>query len=66
LFDLTIYEGQNHQVKNMMEALGHEVRRLHRSRFGFIDVSQLRPGEYRKLKSHDVRTLLAMSETEKK
>ncbi len=66
LFDLTIYEGQNHQVKNMMEALGHEVRRLHRSRFGFIDVAQMRPGEYRKLKSHDVRTLLAMSENPEK
>lgn len=65
-FDLTIYEGQNHQVKNMMEALGHQVRRLHRSKFGFIEVSQLRPGEYRKLKSHDVRTLLAMSEEKEK
>ena len=45
LLDLTIYEGHNHQVKNMMAALGHQVRRLHRSRFGFVTVDDLRPGE---------------------
>ena len=62
LLDLTIYEGQNHQVKNMMEALGNEVRKLNRSRFGFVDVTSLRPGEYRRLKPYDVRKLMAMSE----
>lgn len=64
LVDLVVYEGQNHQVKKMMEALGHQVRRLHRSRFGYIDVKDLKPGEYRKLKMHDVKKLIAMSEGE--
>lgn len=58
--DLTIYEGKNHQVKNMMKALGHEVRKLNRSRFGFVEVSGMKPGEYRRLKPYDVRKLLAM------
>ena len=62
LLDLTIYEGHNHQVKNMMAALGHQVRRLHRSRFGFVTVDDLRPGECRRLKPYDVRKLIAMSE----
>lgn len=62
LLDLTIYEGQNHQVKNMMEALGHEVRRLNRSRFGFVEATNLKPGQYRRLKPYDVRKLIAMSE----
>lgn len=64
LLDLTIYEGHNHQVKKMMEALGHSVRRLNRSRFGFVEVRDLRPGEYRRLKPYDMRRLIAGSEEE--
>lgn len=33
----------------MMLALGHEVRRLHRVKFAFLDVKDLRAGEYRRL-----------------
>lgn len=62
--DLTIYEGQNHQVKRMMEALGCSVRRLHRTRFGDVDLKGLRPGEYRLLKPHERQVLLRMSEGE--
>lgn len=57
LFELTIMEGKNHQVKNMMEALGHEVRKLHRIRFGQIEVNDLKPGEYRKLKPFEIKQL---------
>lgn len=60
--ELTIYEGQNHQVKNMMEALGHEVRKLHRSRIGFVTCQDLRPGECRRMKPFDVRKLMAMTD----
>lgn len=62
LVSLTIYEGHNHQVKNMMEALGHHVRKLHRASFGFVTVQDLRPGECRRLKPFDVRRLMAMAE----
>lgn len=62
LVDLTIYEGKNHQVKKMMEALGHEVRRLNRSALGFVRVDDMRPGECRRLKRYDVRKLEGMSE----
>lgn len=64
--DLTIYEGKNHQVKKMMEALGYEVRKLNRSRFGFVTTEGLRPGEFRRLKMYDVKKLIAMSESETK
>lgn len=60
--NLTIYEGKNHQVKKMMEALGHEVRRLNRLSFGFVTTEGLRPGEVRRLKPYDVRKLIAMAE----
>ena len=62
---LTISEGKNHQVKNMMKALGYEVRKLHRCSFSFINVEGMKPGEYRKLKPFEVKKLkLAAQEGE--
>lgn len=60
-FELTISEGKNHQVKNMMLALGHEVRRLHRVKFAFLDVKDLRAGEYRRLKPYEIKQLNRLS-----
>jgi pseudouridine synthase len=36
--ELTLHEGRKHQVKRMCEAVGHPVRRLHRSRYAGLDV----------------------------
>ena len=60
-FELTIKEGKNHQVKNMMKALGHEVRRLHRIRFAFLEVNDLRAGQYRRLKPYEIKKLNRLS-----
>lgn len=60
-FDLTIYEGKNHQVKRMMQALGYEVRRLHRKQLSFLHCSDLRQGEYRKLKPFEIKQLKSLS-----
>ena len=56
-FELTIFEGKNHEVKNMMSDLGHEVRKLHRKSFGNIELGSLNPGEYRSLKVHEIKQL---------
>ena len=61
-FELTIYEGKNHEVKNMMEDLGHRVRKLHRKSFSFLELGNLTPGQYRHLKSHEVHLLLDQAE----
>lgn len=60
-FELTITEGKNHQVKNMMEALGYQVRRLHRKRIGFVEADDLKPGAYRRLKPYEVKKLMALA-----
>ena len=60
-FDLTIYEGKNRQIKRMMEALGYEVRRLHRKQIAFLGCSDLSQGEYRILKPHEVKMLRALA-----
>lgn len=61
-FELTIREGKNHQVKNMMKALGYEVRRLNRNSFADINVDGMKPGEYRKLKPFEVKQLKLMAQ----
>ena len=55
--ELTIHEGRKHQVKRMLEAVGHPVVRLHRSRYAGLDVRGLRPGESRELTSDEVEVL---------
>src|SRR5580765_1644386 len=44
--ELTIHEGRTHQVKRMLEAVGHPVRRLHRSRYAGLDLQGLAPGQW--------------------
>lgn len=59
--DLTIYEGRNRQIKRMIEYFGYEVTRLHRISLGNIGVSDLKQGEYRRLKPFEVKTLRRMA-----
>lgn len=51
---ITIAEGRNHQVKKMFQAIGLNVRKLHRSTYGCVNLSGLVAGEYRKLNQQEV------------
>ena len=42
--EITLYEGRKHQIKRMLEALGHRVMRLKRIRFGPIALGDLPVG----------------------
>jgi 23S rRNA pseudouridine2605 synthase len=55
--ELTIHEGRKHQVKRMGEAVGHPVRRLHRSCYAGLDVRKLAPGEWRELSRDEIARL---------
>jgi len=55
--ELTIHEGRNHQVKRMLAAVGLEVKRLHRSKYGPLDLEGLRPGQWRDLAESEVKLL---------
>lgn len=56
-FEMTIHEGRNRQVRRMCEAVGHPVSRLKRIRFAFLDLSGLRPGQFRMLSADEVARL---------
>ena len=45
--EITIYEGRKHQIKRMLEALGHRVVRIKRIRFGPIELGDLPVGASR-------------------
>jgi 23S rRNA pseudouridine2605 synthase len=55
--ELTLHEGRKHQVKRMLEAVGHPVRQLHRSRYAGLDLRGLASGEWRELTDAEVRAL---------
>ena len=54
LVELSIHEGRNRQVRRMLEAVGHPVRRLHRSRYAGLTVRDLAPGEWRELGAEEL------------
>ncbi len=56
---LVIHEGRNRQVRRMLEAIGHPVRRLVRTRIGPLADRRLKPGEWRVLEVDEVRSLEA-------
>ena len=61
--ELTLHEGRKHQVKRMLDAVGHPVRHLHRSRYGGLDLTDLEPGRWRELTASEVEQLRATTRT---
>jgi len=57
--ELAIHEGRKHQVKRMLEAVGHPVRTLHRSRYAGLTPAGLEPGEWRELEPVELELLRA-------
>jgi 23S rRNA pseudouridine2605 synthase len=55
--ELAIHEGRKHQVKRMLAAVGHPVRRLHRSRYAGLTLEGLEPGESRELAVEEIERL---------
>ena len=56
---LILKEGHNHEVKNILYAINHPVIKLKRERFAFLDVKELKSGEYRRLNPKEVKQLYA-------
>jgi 23S rRNA pseudouridine2605 synthase len=56
---VTLAEGRNREVRKLWEAVGCQVSRLTRIRYGFLTLPRnLRQGEYRELTNKEVRKLL--------
>jgi 23S rRNA pseudouridine2605 synthase len=55
--ELAIHEGRKHQVKRMCAAVGLPVVRLHRPRYGGLELGELAPGTWRDLAPDEVERL---------
>jgi 23S rRNA pseudouridine2605 synthase len=57
VLEVTIAEGRNRQVRRMIEAVGNEVVKLARIRYGSIDLGKLPEGKARRLRRPEVERL---------
>ncbi len=65
--EMTLFEGRNHQVKRMCEAVGHFTIRLVRTHFGGIALDErMPPGGWRPLTASEVASLKGWSSGSKK
>jgi pseudouridine synthase len=61
LLVITIREGRNRQVRRMLEAVGHPVHALRRTRIGPLSDRRLKPGDWRELTSDEIKTLRGLA-----
>jgi len=54
---IAIHEGRNRQVRRMLDAVGHPVIHLIRTRIGFFTLKGLKPGQYRECTQEEIRLL---------
>lgn len=57
VFEITIYEGRNRQIRKMCEEVSLEVIRLKRNAVGSIKLGMLKPGKWRELTDDEVHRL---------
>ncbi len=62
IIQLTIHEGRNRQVRRMFEAIGHEVIKLKREEYAFLNLRGLHTGDARELTPHEVKRLRALAD----
>lgn len=60
-FELSISEGRNREIRRLCEALGLEVLRLVRTRFGPVELGNLPSGESRSLSAREKKLIQAIA-----
>lgn len=57
IIEITIVEGRNHVIKRVFNELGYLVDKLSRVEYAFLNIENLKSGEYRKLNIKEVKKL---------
>lgn len=60
IVELTIVEGRNHIVKKIFQEVNADVKKLSRIAYGFLDLTGLKSGEYRKLTIKEIKKMYAL------
>jgi 23S rRNA pseudouridine2605 synthase len=61
VIEISIHEGRNRQVRRMFEAIGCQVTKLKRERYGFMTLAGLSAGDIRELTPHEVKQIRVMA-----
>ena len=61
IIEIGINEGRNHQVKKMFKAIGFNVLKLDRIRYGILTIENLKRGESKELSKKDVSRLYVLA-----
>jgi 23S rRNA pseudouridine2605 synthase len=61
--EMTLHEGKQHEVKRLLEAVGHPVSKLRRVAYGPVTLRGLQPGQFRALVPVEVEGLLRGEES---
>jgi 23S rRNA pseudouridine2605 synthase len=64
--ELVLHEGKHHEVRRLLEAVGHPVSKLRRVALGPVTTRGLEPGEFRHLTEREVRALRAGREASRR
>ncbi|MFD1317675.1 pseudouridine synthase [Loigolactobacillus zhaoyuanensis] len=65
LVSLTIHEGMNHEVRDMLNAVGYPVNKLSRERYAFLTTESMTAGDSRPLQPQEVAALKKLARTGK-
>ena len=60
IIEISIVEGRNHIIKRLFSSLKHEVIKLKREEYAFLNVKDLQSGEYRTLSTKEVKKLYGL------
>ena len=55
--EIALHEGKHHEIKRLLEAVGHPVSKLTRVGIGMLTSRGLKPGSFRELTPHEIRRL---------
>lgn len=61
IVEIVIHEGRNRQVRRMFDAIGNQVIKLKRERYGTLTLNGLTAGDARELTPHEVKQLRALA-----
>lgn len=65
LLSIVLTEGRNKEVRKMLDAIGHPVKKLTRIRYDVLTLEGVERGSYRPLKPHEIKKLYANSQPKK-
>lgn len=59
-FSIILYEGRKRQIRRMVEAVGNEVKTLHRVRMAGLTLGDLPEGKWRHLEKKEIHALMTL------